>query len=154
MQAWHDFFLSEKNLDLTPEEIRRRCIGPGTMDIFRDFFGNTLSPAKMDELCERKEECYRAAVREKKENMALRKGAPEFLDRLAAQNFPFVLATASPKSNVEFYLSELGLSRWFKLTDIVYEDGLRPGKPDPAFYLEAVRRAGVSPPGAWSQRTP
>lgn len=145
MQAWRRFFQREKGLTLSDEEISRRCIGPGTFDIFRDFYGDALSPAAANELCERKERDYRAAVRARPENMRLRPGAEAFLNWLTAQGVPFALATASPRSNVEFYLEELGLKRWFAWPRIVYDDGRLPGKPDPAFYLEAARRLGVDP---------
>ena len=145
MQAWRRFIAESLGLTLTDDEIRRRCIGPGNADIFRELFNSPLSPADIIELGERKEELYRAAVRANPQNKALKRGVPQFLDLMKARGVPCVLATASPLSNVRFYLDELGLDRWFTFDTIVYDDGSIPAKPDPAFYLEAARRAGVSP---------
>lgn len=46
---------------------------------------------------------------------------------------------------MEFYLEDLGLKRWFTLDRIVYDEGTLPCKPDPAFYIEAARRLGLTP---------
>lgn len=143
--AWTNFWKKHLDLDLTEEEIRRRCIGPGNAEIFRDFYGGRLTQEQANELGEAKEEEYRASVLSNPENKKLRKGAPEFLDYLKERDIPFVLATASPLSNVEFYLNDLGMNRWFTLDRIVFEEGILPGKPDPAFYLEAARRIGLTP---------
>lgn len=145
LAAWHKFFLKHFNMDLTEEEVRRRCIGPSNRDIFRDFFGDQLSPEQVKQYETEKESEYRAAARSDPENLRLMEGAPEILDLLVKRKIPFALATASPIENVEFYLEDLGLKRWFTLDRIVYEEGRLASKPDPAFYIEAARRLGLSP---------
>ena len=92
-----------------------------------------------------KEREYRAAARSDPANLNLMDGAPEMLDLLVKRGIPFALATASPIENVEFYLEDLGLKRWFSLDRIVYEEGKLASKPDPAFYIEAARRLNLSP---------
>jgi beta-phosphoglucomutase-like phosphatase (HAD superfamily) len=37
------------------------------------------------------------------------------------------------------------LDRWFDVAKIVYDDGIRPGKPAPDVYLAAVRNIGIAP---------
>lgn len=143
--AWKRFTASVLNLQMTEEEIVRRCIGPANYDIFHDFLGPDVSDEEVLRLSGEKERMYREVVRADVNNMKLMDGAPEMLDLLTARGIPFALATASPIENVEFYLEDLGLKRWFTLDRIVYEDGKLPGKPDPAFYLEAARRIGVPP---------
>ena len=92
-----------------------------------------------------KEKEYLAAARSDPKNLQLMDGAPEMFDRLTESGVPFALATASPIGNVEFYLEDLGLKRWFTLDRIVYDEGTLPCKPDPAFYIEAARRLGLTP---------
>lgn len=145
LAAWHNFFLKNFGMDLTEEEVRRRCIGPSNRDIFRDFFGDRLSPRQVREYEAEKEREYRAAARSDPANLNLMDGAPEMLDLLVKRGIPFALATASPIENVEFYLEDLGLKRWFSLDRIVYEEGKLASKPDPAFYIEAARRLNLSP---------
>lgn len=144
-QAWHNFFLKNFGWDFSDEEIMRRCLGPSNDDIFKDFFDGKLSRAEMDELAEKKEIEYRTAVKSDLANMNLIEGAPEMLDMLVEKGIPFALATASPISNILFYLEDLGLKRWFTIDKIVFEEGKLPSKPNPAFYIEAANRIGLTP---------
>ena len=144
-KAWHNFFLNNFGWDFSDEEIMRRCLGPSNDDIFKDFFDGKLSRAEMDELAEKKEIEYRTAVKSDPANMHLIEGAPEMLDMLVEKWIPFALATASPIGNLLFYLEDLGLKKWFTIDRIVYEEGTLPSKPNPAFYIEAARRIGLTP---------
>ena len=69
----------------------------------------------------------------------------EFLEYLAANDIHRTIATASEKTNLEFFIEHLHLTKWFNLEKIVYDDGTRPGKPDPDIYLEAAKRLGLNP---------
>ena len=144
-KAWHNFFLNNFGWDFSDEEIMRRCLGPSNDDIFKDFFDGKLSRAEMDEQAEKKEIEYRTAVKSDPANMHLIEGAPEMLDMLVEKWIPFALATASPIGNILFYLEDLGLKKWFTIDRIVYEEGKLPSKPNPAFYIEAARRIGLTP---------
>lgn len=143
--AWHSFFLKYYGWDLSEEEILRRCLGPSNDDIFKDFFDGKLSKAEVDALAAKKEEEYRASAKSDPANMHLIDGVEELLDLLVEKGIPFALATASPIENIMFYLDDLGLKKWFTLDRIVYEEGKLPSKPDPAFYIEAARRIGLTP---------
>lgn len=143
--AWHDFFLKNYGWDLSDEEIMRRCLGPSNDDIFKDFFEGKLSKAEIDVLAAKKEVEYRAAAKSDPANMHLIDGVPELLDLLVERGIPFALATASPIENIMFYLEDLGLKKWFTIDRIVYEEGKLASKPDPAFYIEAARRIGLTP---------
>jgi len=143
--AWHSFFLKYYGWDLSEEEILRRCLGPSNNDIFKDFFEGKLSQAEVDALAAKKEEEYRASAKSDPANMHLIDGVEELLDLLVEKGIPFALATASPIENIMFYLNDLGLRKWFTLDRIVYEEGKLASKPDPAFYIEAARRIGLTP---------
>ena len=143
--AWHNFFLKNFGWDFSEEEILRRCLGPSNDDIFKDFFEGKLTKAEVDELAAKKEEEYRASAKSDPANMHLIDGVPEMLDMLVEKGIPFALATASPIENIMFYLNDLGLKKWFTLDRIVYEEGKLPSKPNPAFYIEAARRIGLTP---------
>lgn len=144
MEAWYNFF-KKRGMELSLEEVRRRCIGPSNVNIFRDFFGEGISVEEMKRLEDEKEAEYRAAARSNPENLRLMDGADEMFDKLIEMGVPFAMASASPIENVEFYLEDLGLKRWFTMDNIVYENGELPSKPNPAFYIEAARRIGLTP---------
>ena len=47
--------------------------------------------------------------------------------------------------NVEFYIKEFNLAKWFDLDKIVYSDGTIPGKPAPDIFLIAAEKIGLNP---------
>ena len=65
-------------------------------------------------------------------------GTEDFLAYLCSEGIPFGLASASIKSNIDFYFELLGLDRWFEKDQVVYDDGTYPDKG--AMHLEAARR--------------
>ena len=62
----------------------------------------------------------------------------------AHNNIPRTIATSSEITNVQFFIQHLSLHRWFDVTKIVYDDGVRPGKPAPDMYLAAARNIGIA----------
>ena len=145
LQAWMKYLYERFGFDLTEEEVHRRCIGPSNENIFKDFFGPDIAPEKISEYAAEKEVVYRGVCTSDPKNLELMEGAPELFDLLTERGIPFVIATASPLENIEFYLEDLNLKKWVGIDRIVYEEGKLPVKPDPAFYIEAARRVGCTP---------
>lgn len=87
---------------------------------------------------ERKEELYRQSCLIHPEIFRLVDGTEDFLDHLKTQGIPFGLASASIKPNIDFFFEHLGLDRWFRIDDVVYDDGSYANKG--AMHLEAARR--------------
>ena len=104
-----------------------------------------MSPEEVEKNSRLKEAEYRAVARSNPDNLKLIDGAVEMFDKIVEMGIPFALATASPIENIMFYLEDLGLNKWFTLDRIVYEEGKLPSKPDPAFYIEAAKRIGLTP---------
>lgn len=145
LAAWYNFFLKYFGWDLPLEEVHRRCIGPSNTDIFKDFFNGEMSVEDVEKYSALKEVEYREAARSNPDNLHLMDGAEEMFDKLVEMGIPFAVASASPIENIEFYLEDLNLKRWIGLDKIVYENGELPSKPNPAFYIEAARRIGLTP---------
>ena len=143
--SWRRYMHRRFGLELTEGDVRTRFIGPNNSQIFRNNFGDRFSPEEVRAFSLEKEAEYRAAVLEDSAHPQLIEGAPELFDLLTERGIPFALATASERPNVEFYLNELGLKKWFTLDRVVYDEGKLASKPDPAFYLEAMRRLGIAP---------
>ena len=144
MQAWRNYYREKFNRALSDAEVQS-FIGPSNADIFAMSLGVRLSTEKAAELSAEKEAAYRAVARSNPANLRLIDGVPEMLELLAGRKIPFALATSSVRENVDFYLEDLGLKRWFSIDRIVYEEGKLASKPDPAFYIEAAHRIGLSP---------
>ena len=70
----------------------------------------------------------------------------DFLNKnLKENNIPRTIATMSEKDNVDFYIKEFNLSKWFDIDKIVYSDGTIPGKPAPDIYIIAAQKLGLKP---------
>lgn len=143
--AWKRFLETHLKRPFTEEEVLVACIGPANEEILHRMIDPQLTDAQIEELGEEKETYYRAACRSKEEYLQLIKGAPEMLDTLTRRGVPFALATGSGIGNINFYLNDLGLKRWFNMDRITYDDGIIPNKPDAAFYTDAARRIGYTP---------
>jgi beta-phosphoglucomutase len=65
------------------------------------------------------------------------------VDRLHEQGWLQAIASAAPRPNIEVVLDALGAAHFFQ--GIVSAEDVRRGKPDPAVYLIAASRLGVSP---------
>lgn len=73
--------------------------------------------------------------------VALAAGALELVADAAARG-PVALATSAPREVIEVVMDGLGLAPWFAAA--VSSAEVRAGKPDPAVYLEAMRRGGIT----------
>ena len=100
-----------------------------------------LTKQQRDQYSEHKEELYRRSCLSQPEKTHLVAGVEDFLQTLQQMQVPFGLASASIKSNIDFFFEIFGLDRWFDKDQIVYDDGTYPNKG--AMHLEAARRLGV-----------
>ena len=100
-----------------------------------------LTDDECDRYSVRKEALYRQACKDDPEKVHLAHMAEVFLNELQRRGIPFALASASIMDNIEFYFETFGLDRWFRMEDVVYDDGTYPNKG--AMHLEAARRLKV-----------
>ncbi len=101
-----------------------------------------LTDEERDRYSIRKEELYRQSCKENPEIVHLANGTEDFLDELQRRGVAFTLASASIMDNIRFYFDTFGLDRWFRMEDVVYDDGSYPNKG--AMHEEAARRLNVS----------
>ena len=92
-----------------------------------------------------KEALYRKRCLLEPEKFKLAPGAIELLDYLKENDIPRTIATMSEWDNVEFYIKEFKLEKWFDIDKIVYSDGTIPGKPAPDIFLIAAEKIGLEP---------
>ncbi len=102
-----------------------------------------LSAAERTAYSEKKEALYRRACLNKPELLHLVPGTEEFLQYLQNNGIPYGLASASIKTNIDFFFEVFGLGRWFEKDQVVYDDGTYPHKG--AMHLEAARRLNADP---------
>lgn len=145
VRAWQ-LYLEEKLGRFISDEEYKACIhGKVNEVILGHYFGKSLMKSEYDSMAEEKESLYRKLAFEDSENFKLAKGLTALLDNLKSVNIPITIATASGKSNMDFYFRYFGLAKWFAMENIVFDDGTFRGKPEPDIYLKAANMLSIPP---------
>jgi beta-phosphoglucomutase-like phosphatase (HAD superfamily) len=139
-ESWRDFSVWLRGYPLSDLEMAEDVHGRNGRYTLELLAGRSLSDKEVEELTERKEIIYRRMCLEQGDKFCLSPGAESLLDFLTEQHIPHTIATASAKPNLDFFMEQLGLARWFDPHLIVYDDGTLAGKPAPDFYLAAADR--------------
>ena len=144
-QAWNRYMEGRLGRVVPREEFLAHVHGRTNRDILTYLLGRCPTQAEADAEGEAKEELYRQLCRQAGPAYRLVDGAAALLDRLAAENIPFAIATSSTRPNVEFYFEQLGLARWFTPERVIFSGPDMPGKPDPAIYQRLFERFSLDP---------
>ena len=143
--AWREFSKIIRGTAFTDEEMREKMFGHTNEDIIEYAIGRKPSKEMVEKYGKEKEALYRKRCLLNPDEFKLAPGAIEFLDFLKEHNVPRTIATMSEWDNVEFYIKEFNLGKWFDLNKIVYSDGTIPGKPAPDIFLIAADKIGLKP---------
>lgn len=141
-ESW-SIILKRYGLSMTEKELFRNIHGRTNEDIYAYLFPNSPSVEKADAFAEEKEAIYRDICL--KRGMHLAPGAERLLDQLKEHGIPRNIATASGKDNVDFFIRQFQLERWFAPGSLSYDDGSVAGKPAPDIFLRAIERIGKRP---------
>ncbi len=144
-EAWREFSKRLRKNAFTDDEMREYMFGRTNEDIIKYLIGKQPTKEMVENFAKEKEAVYRDMCHDDAQNTVLAPGAIEFLDYLVAKNIPHTIATMSEKDNVDFYIEEFNLARWFDLSKIVYADGSIPGKPAPDIYIKAAKNLELNP---------
>jgi beta-phosphoglucomutase-like phosphatase (HAD superfamily) len=144
-QAWRQFSAEIRGWPFSEEEMAVQVHGRNNGHTLAYLMGRVLEVGELAQLSERKETIYRQLCLDQGSDFRLSPGAAELLDYLVAHRIPHTIATASGKGNLDFFVTHLHLDRWFDVGRIVFDDGLRPGKPAPDLYLQAASNLGLEP---------
>lgn len=145
LEAWREFSKRVRPYAFTDDEMREYMFGRTNEDIIAYLIGRKPEPELVEKLGKEKEAVYREMCKKDYKNTVLAPGAIEFLDYLKENNIPMTIATMSEKDNVDFYIEEFQLERWFDIDKIVYADGTLPGKPAPDIYIKASKILNLDP---------
>lgn len=139
--AW-DKYLESHNLNLTSAQKKEYIHGRNNKDTLEFIFKRELNDLEIEKYSEEKEIIYRNECI--KHKMQLAPGAVELLNYLKAHGIPMAIATASGKSNVDFFINKLNLLNYFAEDHIIYNDGRIRGKPHPDIFEKAFEILGVN----------
>ncbi len=143
--AWREYSKILRGYEFTTQEMQEKMFGHTNEDIIEYAIGKKPSKELVEKYGREKEALYRKQCLLDKENFHLAPGAVEFLDYLKEKNIPRTIATMSEWDNVEFYIKEFHLEKWFEIDKIVYSDGTIPGKPAPDIFLIAAEKINLKP---------
>lgn len=143
--AWREYSAILRGYPFSDEEMREKMFGHTNAEIIEYLIGRKPSKEMVEKYGKEKESVYRKWCKQKPEEFHLAPGAVELLDYIKDKNIPHAIATMSEWDNVDFYIKEFGLEKWFDLDKIVYSDGTIPGKPAPDIFLLAAKKLGLAP---------
>lgn len=143
--AWREYSRILRGYEFTDAEMRDKMFGHTNEDIIEYAIGKKPSKELVEKYGKEKEALYRKRCLTRPEEFKLAPGAIELLDYLKENNIPRTIATMSEWDNVEFYIKEFKLEKWFDLDKIVYSDGTIPGKPAPDIFVIAAKKIGLKP---------
>jgi len=143
-QAWQLFSERLRGYAFTAEEMDLHVHGRNNKHTLTYLSGGReLTVAELNSLIEQKERTYHELAITAGDQYCFSPGALALLEKLQQLQIPFTIATASPKLNVDFYYHQLDLGRWFDQDKLIFDDGSRPGKPEPALFLAAAEKINV-----------
>ncbi len=139
-RSW-DEFLDRYGFKLSEEEKLTWVHGINAMDTFEYLFKRPCSAEEVFQLTEEKEVIYRKMCLE--QGMDWAPGAMDLIEFLKANDVPIAIATAAAKNNLDFFVEQLDLYRYFKPEHVIYNDGTMRGKPHPDLFNKAIEALGV-----------
>ncbi len=138
-QAW-ERFAAEIGQPFTRADFAA-TFGMRNPEILRKLFDPNATDAKCAEWGERKEDLYRASVRE--EGTALLPGVAQLLAAFAEAGWPQAVGSSAPVGNLDLLLGITNTRRYFGA--VVTGDDVSRGKPDPEVFLTAATKLNVDP---------
>ena len=143
IDTWREYSKKLRKEPFSDEEMLKYMFGHTNEDIVEYAIGKKPDKELVERVASEKEAEYRRMCLERPEEFHLAPNAVKYLDYLKENNIPMTIATMSEWCNVEFYIKEFELARWFDLDKIAYSDGTIPGKPAPDIYLIAAKNIGL-----------
>lgn len=143
--AWREYSKLLRGYEFTDSEMRDKMFGHTNEDIIEYAIGEKPTKELVDKYGKEKEALYRKRCLLDLENFKLAPGAIELLNYLKEKGIPMTIATMSEWDNVEFYIKEFSLNKWFDVDKIVFSDGTIPGKPAPDIFQIAAKKIGLLP---------
>lgn len=145
IKSWQVIAQDLRGHEMTDDELTTHMHGRPNSYVLSYLAGRTIAGQELLDLIQVKESFFRELCLSSPSRLVLSPGARDLLETLARNNIPRTIATSSEITNLQFFTEHLRLDRWFDVANIVYDDGIRPGKPAPDVYLAATRNIGIAP---------
>ena len=131
---------NEDNFNNELETILSKKDDTNIKELF-DRVGKAVDKETIDKYALKKETLYQELAKKQNRN-ELADGAYELLEYLNENKIKMILASASIKYNIDFYLNYCGLNKWFDYSRIAYDDGINKNKKE--IYLKAIELSNTN----------
>ncbi len=145
VKSWQVIAKNLRGQEMTDDELTTHMHGRPNSYVLSYLAGRAIAGQELLDLIQVKESFYRELCLSNPSRLVLSPGARDLLEGLARSNIPRTIATSSEITNLRFFTEHVCLDGWFDVAKIVYDDGIRPGKPAPDVYLTAARNIGIAP---------
>ena len=140
-EAWSIIFSKYRGTALSDEEFA--TLNGRTDEETVLYLAPDESEMKRIEIAAEKEMIYKELCLSRK--ISLSPGAEKILSSLKAKGKKLAIASSAPWINMEWYIPEYGLERFFERENIIAGRTDIPSKPDPAIFLLAMKQIGTNP---------
>lgn len=123
VKAWNKLSELLRGVGISSQELQEHFYGVPNNRAIAYLLQTQSDEEELSRYSELKEAYYRDFCREHKESFHLVEGAEAFFELLTANSIPFAIASASIKTNIDFFVRSFGLERWFSPERIIYDDG-------------------------------
>jgi beta-phosphoglucomutase family hydrolase len=130
-QAWADTFAYYGWV--YSEALFKETFGMNNADFLKNKVTADITPEKVKEISDLKENRFRQAIHGKAE---LLPGVEKLLKEAQRVGLRQAIASSAPPENIEVLVKELNLAPYF---DAIISGSDIPGKPDPAVFLKAAK---------------
>lgn len=144
-QAWKKFSADVRGYPFTDDEMMHKVHGRTSRSILEYLLEKKIPDEVLQYFVAKKEAHYKLACLQDKKNLKLVDGAIELFEFLEKRQIPMIIATASEATNLKFFDEQFGLSRWFDMEKVVFDNYKIKGKPAPDMFLAAAGNMGLSP---------
>lgn len=143
--AWNALAKEVRGSEMTQEELVKHMHGRTNKAITEYVIGREATTEEVAEIGGRKEALYRDICLKTPDRFHLAPKLTELLDFLKTNNIPRSIATSSEWENVDFFIQNLDLYRWFSLEQIIYDNGTFRSKPFPDIFEKAALSMNLKP---------
>jgi beta-phosphoglucomutase family hydrolase len=138
-QAWQRLG-EEVGTPFTPQ-LFQQTFGQRNATIIPTWLGQQVPAHQVDAYGARKEELYRALVRQG--SVTIYAGVPQMFDELRALDAGVAIASSGPRANIDLLIEVMGASG--KIDAVVASEDVTHGKPDPEVFLKAAQQLQIAP---------
>lgn len=143
--AWNALAKEVRGSEMTEDELVRHMHGRTNKAITEYVLGRSASVDEVRKIGGRKEALYRDICLQNPSRFRLAPGLENLLNYLSENNIARSIATSSEWENVDFFIQNLDLHRWFSPDQIIYDNGTFRSKPFPDIFEKAAAAMQIAP---------